>query len=301
MFESQRFKLGGNSTVGSLWTLFNDDELCVHAKAPGGSIQIVPCKSKSSVTAAATSDTTHWRLSPSGQHDSIVGFGGAFDGKCLTTFAPLVDKRSYIAKMAKDCDSADPSQKWEFSSKEFGDDTAGGASGGGTLCHPTGTSAGTSVNVGAVDVGCLSFVGGFNPPVTHLYPAVRDVKAAVRWLRAEGAARFNVDTSFLTLDGGSAGACAILGAGLAQEQGDFTSEVSEAEDPTLRSTHLGVSDSVRSMIVHWGAPFGVDIATSADPKHRSRYHRGAQPSIIAYSGLVDTTVCSLLTQLTVTY
>ena len=116
------------------------------------------------------------------------------------------------------------------------------------------------------------------------------MKAAVRWLRAKGAARFNVDPSYITLDGGSAGACAILGAGLAQERGDYTLEIPQADDPTLASTHLGQSDAVRSMIVHWGAAFAVDIATAADPEHRSRYHRDTQPSIIAYNGLIDTTV-----------
>ena len=46
---------------------------------------------------------------------------------------------------------------------------------------------------------------------------------------------------------------------------------------------------MRSLIVHWGAPFAVDAATVADPGHRSRY-RGGLPSIIAYNGLVDTTI-----------
>ena len=44
------------------------------------------------------------------------------------------------------------------------------------------------------------------------------------------------------------------------------------------------------MIVHWGAPFAVDIATKADPLHRSRYNHNSLPSIIAYNGLIDTTV-----------
>jgi hypothetical protein len=83
-----------------------------------------------------------------------------------------------------------------------------------------------------------------------------------------------------------------------------------AIDPTITSTHREESSAVRSMIVHWGAPFAVDAATVADPLHRSRYEyqtaaapanagrlpasavAGAAPlpSIIAYNGLVDTTI-----------
>ena len=53
-----------------------------------------------------------------------------------------------------------------------------------------------------------------------------------------------------------------------QLPGDFTTEV---PDPTIASTHPEVSSAVRSMIVHWGAPFAVDAVTTADPQHRSRY------------------------------
>ena len=56
MFESQRFKLG---TTGEL-SLANDSELCVHAMAPGGSVQIVPCDGASDGT---TNNTVHWHLS----------------------------------------------------------------------------------------------------------------------------------------------------------------------------------------------------------------------------------------------
>lgn len=75
--------------------------------------------------------------------------------------------------------------------------------------------------------------------------------------------------------------------GLAQESGDFTAEISPADDPTLSTTHLEQSSAVRSMVVHWGSPFAVDAVTAADPLHRSRYQLEpplALPSIIAYNG-----------------
>ena len=34
----------------------------------------------------------------------------------------------------------------------------------------------------------------------------------------------------------------------------------------------------------------MDLATAADPRHRSRYQGAGLPSIIAYNGLVDTTI-----------
>ena len=289
LFESQQFRLHSeDDSNGKLLSLASDSELCVHAQAPGGSISMRPCPKAND---NATNNTDHWRVSG----ESIVGVGGAFDGKCLGTLPPRVDKRAFVARMAFRCNSSDPSQKWQTKGLE--------SAVGGTICHPHSSrrlsggdaNEGAEVRAGPVDVGCLSFAGGFNPPVSHLYPAVRDVKAAVRWLRADSLknnSRFKADPAYLTLDGGSAGACTILGAGIAQLTGDFTTEISMADDPTLATTHLAQSSAVRSMIVHWGAPFAVDIVSRADPQHRSRYlaPHTALPSIISYNGLVDTTV-----------
>ena len=293
LFESQQFRLHSeDNSGGKLLSLASDSELCVHAQAFGGSVSMRPCPK---ANANATNNTDHWRVSG----ESIIGVGGVFDGKCLGTTAPRTDKRAFVAKIAFRCKDSDPSQKWKTTDLE--------SKAGGTICHPhssrrrpvvaaehpPGASEGAGAGSGPVDVGCLSFAGGFNPPVSHLYPAVRDVKAAVRWLRADSvksAPRFNVDPRYITLDGGSAGACTILGAGLAQVPGDFTTEISLADDPTLATTNLAQSSSVRSMVVHWGAPFAVDIATTADPLHRSRYLPHPLPSIIAFNGLIDTTV-----------
>ena len=43
-----------------------------------------------------------------------------------------------------------------------------------------------------------------------MYPAVRDAKASVRYLRAN-AARYNIDATRITAIGGSAGACSVVG------------------------------------------------------------------------------------------
>jgi acetyl esterase/lipase len=319
--ESQRFHfLRGVVGGGSLLSLASDPELCVVARAPGGSVSMQPCPA--AAAAAATSggnaSTYWWRVGADG---SMVGVGGYFDQKCLGTRAPsgdgpTEDKRAFVAAMAFRCDSSAHAQRWRASGLA--------APSGGQICHPTSSGEhGEHGDGPPVDSGCLSFSGGFQPPLSHLYPAVRDAKAAVRWLRAEGAVRFQANPDFITLAGGSAGACTILGAGIAQRPGDFTDEIPAAVDPTINSTHPEESAAVRSMIVHWGAPFAVDAATAADPLHRSRYQRtgagagagapagtGARwvpatavspsvaavadepplPSIIAFNGLIDTTI-----------
>ena len=42
-----------------------------------------------------------------------------------------------------------------------------------------------------------------------MYPAVRDIKAALRWVHAN-AHKYHADTSSITLQGGSAGATAVI-------------------------------------------------------------------------------------------
>ena len=287
---SQRFRFveGSGGVTGGVLALASNSELCIVARAPGGTVSMQPCPAAG---AASNGSTSRWRVGTDG---SFVGVGGDFDQKCLGTQAPSGGgpseyKRAFVGRMAFRCDSSAPAQRWSA--------TGLSAPGGGQICHPPppselalGPTDVPRATSPPVDSGCLSFAGGFQPPLSDLYPAVRDAKAAVRWIRAEGARRFGVDTGYITLAGGSAGACTILGAGVCQVQGDFATEIPLQTDPTLATTHLNESSAVRSMIVHWGAPFAVDRATAADPGHRSRYTAAGLPSIIAYNGLVDTTI-----------
>ena len=291
---SQRFRFGEGGATGMV-SLASDSELCVVARAPGGSVAMQPCPvGGSNASNASNASTYQWRVGADG---SFVGVGGHFDQKCLGTQAPSSSDRSFVGRMAFRCNSSAPSQRWHVSGHGLTKPS------GGQICHPSPSDEHSSTGRAAdppVDSGCLSFAGGFQPPLSHLYPAVRDTKAAVRWLRAGGVkAGFKIDPDYITLAGGSAGACTILGAGICQLQGDFTTEIPPEVDPTIASTHPKVSSAVRSMIVHWGAPFAVDAVTTADPRHRSRYARAAVagaaseaplPSIIAYNGLVDTTI-----------
>ena len=91
MFESQRFKLGSTGLLHPA----NDDELCVCAAAPGGSVKLVPCPRGGAAHAAGANDTFHWRVGGG----SVTGVRGAFDGKCLDTQAPSgggLDTRAFV-------------------------------------------------------------------------------------------------------------------------------------------------------------------------------------------------------------
>ena len=102
LFESQQFKFRSNGDAnGNLLSLASDSELCVHAEAPGGSVSMRPCHASD-----GHNNTVHWRVAG----ESIIGVGGAFDGKCLGTLPPRVAKRAFIAKVAWRCNSSDPSQ-----------------------------------------------------------------------------------------------------------------------------------------------------------------------------------------------
>lgn len=74
-----------------------------------------------------------------------------------------------------------------------------------------------------------------------MYPAVRDIKAALRWIHAH-ASEYNADTSSITLQGGSAGATAVIELALTGGDetfaGDYTTELSAAEDRTLSTANL---------------------------------------------------------------
>ena len=58
----------------------------------------------------------------------------------------------------------------------------------------------------------------------YAYPAVRDAKAAVRWVR-QNAARFDVDPDYITAFGGSAGATSVMALALllGKKGGDLVS------------------------------------------------------------------------------
>ena len=113
----------------------------------------------------------------------------------------------------------------------------------------------------------------FGTLMAWMYPAVRDAKAAVRWVRANAAAdagmKLNVDSNYITAIGGSAGACSVVGLATTRED-DYKTEISVADDPSLATTHLKESSSIATGLVQWGGDYVPIYTQLRDPKNESR-------------------------------
>ena len=106
----------------------------------------------------------------------------------------------------------------------------------------------------------------WTPYIWAMYPAVRDVKAALRWIHAH-ADEYNADTSSITLQGGSAGATAALELALTAGDdtfaGDYTDEL-KGKDRTLSSANIDQKATAHGLIDYWGGLFSEDAMVYAD-------------------------------------
>ena len=84
-----------------------------------------------------------------------------------------------------------------------------------------------------------------------IYPALRDIKAAVRWVVANKN-NFGINTNQITVGGGSAGGCASFGAGITENE-DYLKELNIEQDKTLLSTNTEQKFQVHSIIFLWGS------------------------------------------------
>ena len=90
-----------------------------------------------------------------------------------------------------------------------------------------------------------------------MYPAHRDAKAALRWIIAN-ADNYHINTDYITVGGGSAGAITSIGLG-ASELGDYKDEISLSEDNTLSTTNLSQTYEVQTILDFWGSNVSVEI------------------------------------------
>ena len=90
---------------------------------------------------------------------------------------------------------------------------------------------------------------GWTPSWNSGYPAVRDLKAAIRFVRAN-ADKYGVDASRIVVSGGSAGATNSVAAGVTFD-GDYNRELTVEQDPTLATTHQEFNSSVQAVVAHW--------------------------------------------------
>ena len=90
-----------------------------------------------------------------------------------------------------------------------------------------------------------------------MYMAQRDSKAALRWI-VSNSNTYNLNKDFITVGGASAGAITTIALGISDLE-DFRDEITINDDPTLSSTNLNETYSVRSMVYFWGSNSKLDL------------------------------------------
>jgi acetyl esterase/lipase len=132
-----------------------------------------------------------------------------------------------------------------------------------------------------------------NSQMIAVYTAQRDAKAAMRWIVAN-ADTYHINTNFITVGGGSAGAITAIGIGIS-EQEDFRDEISTTVDPTLLTTNLNETYKIRSIIDFWGNDivlnllkkvYGHDRFDSNNPELFIA-HGTEDKRLVPYSGALD--------------
>lgn len=119
-----------------------------------------------------------------------------------------------------------------------------------------------------------------------IYPAHRDAKAALRWLIAN-ANQYNIDTNYITVGGGSAGAIIATTLGITNTS-DFTNEISLSNDPSLATTNLNSNNyTIKSILDFWGS--GIAITSNNTIYGYNRFDPTDAPIMIAH-GTNDQTV-----------
>jgi para-nitrobenzyl esterase len=128
-------------------------------------------------------------------------------------------------------------------------------------------------------------------PVTNqsqfmaMYPAHRDAKAAMRWV-ITNADNYNIDTNYITVGGGSAGAIIATTLGITNTT-DFTNEISLNNDPTLSTNNINKTYTIKTILDFWGS--GVAVTASNNIYGYQRFDRTDAPIMIAH-GTNDQTV-----------
>lgn len=121
--------------------------------------------------------------------------------------------------------------------------------------------------------------------VMAIYPALRDAKAALRWVTAN-ADTYHINTDYITVGGGSAGAFTAIGVGISKEDA-FKTEISTEVDPTLKSTHLEQTFKVRNIVDYWGGMAPIELHQGVfGTEHMDK----TAPPILIIHGTKDPTV-----------
>ena len=114
---------------------------------------------------------------------------------------------------------------------------------------------------GSVPIEWINYVD-LNSPASDkqqhkaVYPAIRDAKAALRWI-VVNKNRFRINTNYITVGGGSAGGVSSVAVGITDNM-DYRDELSIEQDPTLETTNLNTNFKVKTILDFWGSKKAVD-------------------------------------------
>ena len=118
-----------------------------------------------------------------------------------------------------------------------------------------------------------------------IYPAIRDAKAALRWVVAN-AKTYHINTNHITVGGGSAGAITAIALGIS-DQKDYKDEINKTQDKTLTTTNLDKTFQVKTILDFWGGKTGLDILKFL--YNKDSFHVN-NPSLFIAHGTKDPTV-----------
>ena len=111
------------------------------------------------------------------------------------------------------------------------------------------------------------------------------LKLLLRWIIAN-ADNYHINTDYITVGGGSAGAITSIGLG-ASELGDYKDEISLSEDNTLSTTNFSQTYEVQTILDFWGSNASVEILESI---HGYQRFDSNDPALFIAHGTEDPTV-----------
>lgn len=123
------------------------------------------------------------------------------------------------------------------------------------------------------------------PQFNAIYPAHRDAKAAMRWIIAN-ANTYGINTNYITVGGGSAGAITATALGISELE-DFRDEIDAQTDPTLLNTNLSESFKIKTILDFWGSKVSLDALGFVYNKDR---FDSEDPALFIAHGTEDPTV-----------
>lgn len=115
-----------------------------------------------------------------------------------------------------------------------------------------------------------------------IYPAVRDAKAALRWVIAH-AKDYHINTNYITVGGASAGAMTAIALSISNPE-DFRDELTITQDSTLHTTHIDETYQIKTLINLWGSKIALDGLEKS--YNVNRFSKNA-PALFTAHGTLD--------------